>query len=66
MRDDGEAEAGSFLMRGEIRFENFLTVFGRNAMAVIAHFQNRFGGSRAAHFDFDLSTFADGLRSVDK
>src|ERR1035437_8980688 len=66
LRDDGEAEAGAFLVRGEIGFENFLPVFGRHAVAVVADFQQCFGGTGAAHSNFYLSAFAHGLDGVEE
>src|SRR5665213_4250937 len=66
LRDDGEAEAGAFLVCGEIGLENLRAVFGRDALAVVANFQDRFRGAGAAHLNFYLSARADGLNGVDE
>ncbi len=50
---DGQAQAGPLLVGGEVGLENFLTMFGRHAGAVIADFERRFGGTQRAASKFE-------------
>ena len=62
----GQAEAGAFLMRREIRLENFPLVFGRDAGAVVADFQRAFRRARALGDKLDLAAAVRRLDGVEQ
>jgi hypothetical protein len=64
--DDGEAEAGAFLVGGEVGFEDFGGLSGWDAGAVVADFEAGLVGSGFVEGDFDLATAFDGLHGVEK
>src|SRR5437870_1377023 len=48
-----QAQAGSFFLSGEIRFENVGALFRRNARAVVPHLDEGLGGAGFAGDDLD-------------
>src|SRR2546422_45139 len=46
--NDRQSQTGPFLMRSEIRLENFQAVLGQNTGAIVANFQDRFRGVNPA------------------
>src|ERR1017187_5084674 len=43
--DPRQTEAGAFLMGGEVGFQNFLAMFGRDTVAIVPDFNGRFGSA---------------------
>lgn len=64
--DDGETKAGPLLVRGEVGFENFLSLFGQNAGAVITNFQTCLRGAVFARDELDLAALAHCLDAIEK
>jgi hypothetical protein len=61
---DGQTEAGAFLVRREIRFENFRKIFARHAGAVVANFQSRFARARAQNLNLNFSILVERLNRI--
>src|SRR6266536_3615435 len=64
--DHGQAQPRSFLVRGEIGFENFGAVLRRNAGAVVADLEDDPVRILFPGRDLDVSTPLDGLNGVDR
>src|SRR5256885_3856593 len=54
--NDRQSQTGPFLMRREIRLENFQAVLGQKARAIVPNFQNRFPGVNPAPRELKFTT----------
>src|SRR5688572_11404924 len=66
LADDGEAEAGPLLVRGEVRLENLETMFGAHAGAAIGNVEHDFPVGCARGIDRDALSLFRGLKRVEK
>ena len=63
---DGEAEAGSGWLSGEVGFENLDALRRGNAGAIVANLEEGFGGAETVGDDLDLAVWLDGLDGVEQ
>src|ERR1051325_5358278 len=62
----GQAEAGAFVVCGEIRLEDVRAMMRRNAGAVVAHFEDGLVGALPGGGDADFAVLIDGLDGVEQ